>query len=209
MLVICGTQRSGTSLIAKALIESGFDLGTEWFDEEVQGGFEWPPACWFFRTYLGDPTFPFDDLPIDPTQGGKYKNFEFTHELEGQLVCKFSYLMMNPVFVYIWHKFRPNDTLLMLRRDAEAVCLSKAQHGSRFSHDSRLLKQSESYLRYNVRMSLKVIRKLYPHRARTLLFPEEMDLETINLDLLALDPRVQITQEAWDRVYDPSKIHIR
>ena len=64
MLVVTGTQRSGTSVIAKALIESGYDIGSTWYDEIAQGGYENELVCGFYRDNLGDPSFPFDDFDL-------------------------------------------------------------------------------------------------------------------------------------------------
>ena len=106
MIVITGTQRSGTSLIAKALAESGYDLGGAPWDEGARGGFEHKVACTFYRKYLGDERFPYDDfevsslydslLGLDLTDGFCYLYYH-------HMVIMFSNLLMNLFFFYILH----------------------------------------------------------------------------------------------------------
>lgn len=205
MLVITGTQRSGTSLIAKALIESGYDLGATWFDEEVQGGYENEIICAFYREYLGDPTFPFDDLGLSAPCGLSYVPDFVALNLQ---VAKFCYLLMNPAFVTIWHKFRPkSDTFLVMSRNAEDVVRSKARAWERFKHDSLLLQQTPDVLRFNFMRSLGFLLHL-GYEVATLQFPQCVnDLEHINAALAALDPNVQIDLDVWKNVLDKSKIH--
>lgn len=64
MLVITGTQRSGTSLVAQMFQKEGYDLGTEWWDDKAEGGLDNPLICAFYRDHLGDKTFPFDDMKL-------------------------------------------------------------------------------------------------------------------------------------------------
>ena len=203
MLVVTGTQRSGTSLIAKALIESGYDLGASWFDEEVQGGYENEVICAFYRWYLGDPTFPFDDFELPTYQYAAivFKNFD-------QKVAKFCYLLMNPAFVMIWHKFRPKgDTFLIMNRSKKDVILSKERIPERFHHDSLLLDQTSEQLHENFLQSWTLLVEHY--RTVSLSFPACTTYEIlhINRDLAKLDPTVQIKPEVWKRTLDTSKIH--
>jgi len=203
MLVVTGTQRSGTSLIAKALEESGYDLGSTLWDEEVQGGFDNDLICGFYQQYLGDPTFPFDDYTWPATESGQFAAMDCE-------VVKFCYLLMNPAFVSIWHKFRPEgDTFLVMNRKPEHVVASKQRGWDRFKHDSRLLRQRPEELKGNLDMSIFALRMLNC-RYGMLYFPECVsDLGLINRALAALDPNVQINPEAWVKVFDPSKIHFK
>lgn len=201
MLVVTGTQRSGTSLIAKALEESGYDLGSTLWDEEVQGGFDNDLICGFYQQYLGDPTFPFDDYTWPAVEPGQFAAM-------GYKVVKFCYLLMSPVFVSIWHKFRPEgDTFLVMSRSKEHVIASKRRKRKRFKHDSLLLQQSAVELFGNFDMSVFLLRML-GYQYETLYFPEcTSDLVVINHALAMLDPKVQIKSEVWERIFDPSKIH--
>lgn len=200
-LVITGTQRSGTSAIAKCLIESGYDLGTTWFDEEARGGYEHPLICGFYQKYLGDPTFPFTgfEVPKIPKQ-------QF-HELDLQVV-KFSYLLMNPAFVTIWHKFCPEgDTFLVMDRSKLNVIASKRRAWKRFRNDSVLLTQNMLELSGNFESSCGLLVFL-GYRYAIIRFPICLDnLDHLNKQLAFLDPEVQITKEAWNNVIDRSLIH--
>ena len=205
MLVITGTQRSGTSLIARALIESGYDLGSNWFDKKVQGGYEHEMVCMFYRQYLGDPDFPFRDMNL-PT----YQDCTIPFQRLDFEVIKFSYLLMNPAFVSIWHKFRPEgDTFLVMDRPKKQVLKSKARHWNQFDKDSYLLQQSARTLKDSFHRSLTLLRSLgYP--AYLISFPACITaggLDEINKGLNYLDPNVQIQLEVWERVLDETKIH--
>lgn len=201
MLVITGTQRSGTSAIAECLIESGYDLGTTWFDEEALGGYEHPLICGFYQKYLGDPTFPFEgfEVPKIPKQ-------QF-HEINLQVV-KWSYLLMNPAFVTIWHKFRPRgDTFLVMDRSKRKVLASKFRVWHRFRNDSVLLTQNSSKLQGNFESGLELLARL-GYRHAVVRFPACLEnLDQLNKQLAGLDPKVQITSDAWNKVVDKSKVH--
>ena len=202
MLVITGTQRSGTSVIAKALIESGYDLGSTWYDEIAQGGYENEMVCGFYRRYLGDPSFPFDDfhLPIV----SEHKLYQYNPQ-----VIKFSYLLMNPAFVTIWHRYRPhNDTFLVMSRSKEHVMRSKMRVPDRFEHDSLLLMQDIATMNWNFRTSSQLLPAL-GYQARVLPFPAclHWPVSDINERLAYLDPSVQIWPKAWARVVDLNKVH--
>ena len=203
MLLITGTQRSGTSLIAKARIESGYDLGSTWSDEEVQGGYDNEVISGFYRKYLGDPTFPFDDFDISEVDPGQFAAMDYE-------VVKFCYLLMNPVFVMIWRKFRPEgDTFLVMNRYKVCVVQSKNRTLERFKHDSLLLRQCVSGLLGNFYASVLLLGDL-GYRYETLHFPECVsNLGKINVALARLDPNVQIDPGVWERIYDPSKIHFK
>ena len=201
MLVITGTQRSGTSLIATALVESGYELGGIPWDEV--GGHENAAICGFYSEYLGDPTFPFDDYDWPVVEPGQFAAL-------GYEVVKFSFLLMNPAFVTIWHKFRPEgDTFLVMNRNKGDVIRSKFRMSEQFDHDSLLLVQGPKQLFKNYLASLFLLADL-GYRSETLNFPECVtDLGKINTALATLDPEVQIKPDVWERVYDPSKIHFK
>lgn len=203
MLVVTGTQRSGTSLIAKALKYSGYDLGSTLWDEEVQGGLDNDLICGFYQQYLGDPTFPFDDYEWPVVGPEQFVNINYE-------VVKFCYLLMNPAFVMIWHKFRPEgDTFLVLNRNKSHVIASKKRRLERFKHDSLLLRQCVSGLLANFYASVILLGDL-GYKYQWLSFPECVsDLEKINEALATLDPNVQIDPNVWKSVYDPSKIHFK
>lgn len=203
MLVITGTQRAGTSLIATALRESGFDLAST-IDDEAGFG-ENNIIAAFYRRYLGDPDFPFSNWDPGPYDAGVFPNMCYQ-------VVKASYLTMNPAFVMIWHKYRPpemGDVFLIMHRNPEDVVASKQRLSPIFCHDSDLLKQTARALRENLHMSHRLLFN-FGYMIRKLYFPGEMyQLSLINMTLANLDPEVQIKPEVWARVFDPDKIHIR
>jgi len=203
MLVITGTQRSGTSLIARVLEETGYDLGSSLWDEEVQGGLDSDLICGFYQQYLGDPTFPFDDYEWPVVEPEQFAAMDYE-------VVKFCYLLMNPAFVTIWHKFRPEgDTFLVMHRKPEHVVASKLRKWERFRHDSLLLVQVSKPLHSNFHHSTHLLRSL-GYKYETLYFPECVSsLGKINEALRSLDPDVQINSEVWDKLYDPTKIHFK
>lgn len=212
MFVITGTQRSGTSLLAKALQMSGYDLGSTLWDEEVQGGLESDLICGFYRNYLGDPTFPFDDFDVPKVSSFTFEQLGVGLPGQAWKITKFSYLLMNPIFVMIWNKFRPvethNDTFLVLQRNLGDVISSKNRHRERFSHDSVLLMQSVEQLWDNYDESLNLIRT-YGYSYLVIPFPELLgwDCSKLNQSLQHLDAGVQVTQAVWEKVVDPSLVH--
>lgn len=204
MLIITGTQRTGTSLVASLFKESGYDIGSDFWDEEVNGGLENLDICAFYRYVLGDENFPFDDLRLEkkgsPTY--RFRQLHLSHR-----VVKFSYLMMNPAFVAIWNRYRApklEDRFLVLYRPAGSVCRSKMRHWERFSHDSMLLDQSEGALTWNVSVSQLMLVSL-GHTAVYLSYKDLTDpvngLTKLNYCLKSLGSTT-IDQEVWDEVFD-------
>lgn len=205
MIVITGTQRSGTSMIAQALQQSGYDLGSTLWDEEVQGGLENDLICGFYRSYLGDPTFPFDDFDLPVVSRDRFAFLDYK-------VVKFSYLLMNPTLVRIWHKFRPpemGDVFLVMDRNKGDVVASKRRHSRRFAHDSAPLSQGPNELYRNFTKSLVLLGGRYPFEV--LQFPQCVGypVQRINKILAKLDPSVQIDEGVWEQVADPSKVHFK
>lgn len=159
MIVITGTQRSGTSIIAKFFHEIGYDFGSNLnFDTEITGGkFDNMSIDNFFSEWIGDPEFSFKD---------KHKINKSNYQKESTIfpnceICKLAYLLQNPVFIFAWHKFRGNhDKFIVLNRDKHNVEMSKRKNWHRFSNDSILLNQEESELKINFYKSLQVMQKL-------------------------------------------------
>ena len=148
MLLITGTQRTGTSLMSSYCKSLGYDMGTDFWHKEINGGLESPDICEYYSKELNDPTFPF----IDFRESVKRKSFKNLSELTYD-VQKFSFLLMNPKFVDIWVRERNNkDKMLILMRNMEDVCKSKEatlERSLRFGGDSKWLKQSPNQLKIN------------------------------------------------------------
>lgn len=209
MLVITGTQRSGTSLVAQLLLNEGYDLGSEWWDEEAHGGYEHQGVCAFYREYLGDRDFPFDDLELPLWQDEEevlkaaFMNLHKYHS-----AVKFSYLCMNPIFVFIWKKHRPRrlgDKFLVMRRDARHVLNSKNRLADRFKHDSILLSQSEEALRWNFHVSLGTLATSFP--VIPMRFQDLIGKFCINEYLDAIGCELRISRENWKQTVDRSLVH--
>ena len=211
MLVITGTQRSGTTMIAEMISMEGYNMGISNRDEV--GGFENVDICSFYRDYLGDETFPYDDFP-HKTKARTGKDAHFTHLVADFAfldlpVVKFSYLLMNPVFMSVWHKFRPedayHDTFLVLKRNPAHVIRSKKLRRERFDHDSFLLKQSWASLEQNFEMSLDALAD-YGYKFVVTPFENIINDWRINLYLEQITD-IRITHSTWDKIFDPDKIH--
>ena len=203
MLLITGTQRSGTSFVTNFFKQSGYDVGSDFWHEDINGGLEHLQICSFFRRYLGDSTFPFSDMP-----------FVFDTNLDdrgifriSEKVGKFSFLMMLPTLVYIWHKFRGvQDTFLVLKRPHDHVVQSKKRVG-RFGSDSILLEQDPTYLSYNFNLSLSIMNNL-GFKYRILEFPKLLkDFEVFAKTILELGLDIRSKKHIWDSLVDFDKVH--
>lgn len=214
MLVITGTQRAGTTLVASLFAHEGYFLGTT--NQDEVGGFENQTICSFYRDYLGDIDFPYSDFPHDrsPVTGTAQP---FTH-IAGSFayldlpVVKFSYLCMNPAFVSIWHKFRPeedyHDNFLILHRNPFHVIRSKKIKRDRFDKDSLLIQQSVASLENNFEMSIKMIQN-FGYKSVIVPFEKLISNFVINNYLSLLDSDIRIPRTTWNTMFDSDKIHFR
>lgn len=207
MIVITGAQRSGTSVIAECLIKSGYDLGADWYDQEVNGGYDSPIVCAFYRDYLGDDRFPFEDMKV-PFWPGIQTSFK--HLGSDIDALKFCYLTMNPAFVSIWQRFRPlnyGDQFLVMLRDPKDIIQSKRRILSRFKYDSELLNQDVQELARNRAHSTYLLRQL-GYQVEYLPFPACLsELTRVNTVLARLDAGIQIKEDVWNQTVDFTKVH--
>ena len=212
MLIITGTQRCGTSFMANFCKACGYDLGTEFWHEEINGGLESPDICRFFRQNLGDPTFPFSDFDqsISEQERSRIPRFDFE-------VQKFSFLMMNPKFINIWHALRgTQDKLLILMREAESVYESKRSsqdRKARFNGDSGLLHQSPSEIKQNWYDSFCRILDL-GFQYRILKFPNFLDKgNEVQALLRCWGNLIEVPDpgslELWNSLVDKGKITVK
>lgn len=209
MLIITGAQRSGTTAVAQLFQAEGYDLGGSLIDEV--GGLENKVVSLFYRDYLGDPTFPYDDFPNLTETYSYTSTFDFV-ELD-RPVIKFSYLFMNPAFIYIWNRFRPTevygDKFLVMYRQADKIVQSKTRHPERFYHDSQLLNQPAAVLNWNFRVSCSVMSNL--GCPMTVMPMDELIYNfSINkyLEAMQVDPAIRIKEETWLNIIDPGKVHV-
>jgi len=201
VLVIGGTQRSGTSLMAQMLQHSGYDIDSEEGDEVGTGEHEL--TCGFFRDYLGDSQFPYDTRSWPQCSPEEFAALDLQ-------VIKFAYLMMNPAFITIWHKFRPaGDTFLILNRDKGQVYKSKQVSWDWFQHDSPLLLQEPREMEYSFNACLGLLNQ-YGYNHIMLEFPRYIqDRAVVNWALAYLDTGIQISEDVWDSTIDFTRNHIR
>jgi|AntDeeMinimDraft_6_1070357.scaffolds.fasta_scaffold01484_8 hypothetical protein len=148
LLVITGTQRSGTSFMASFFKECGYELGTDFWDVRINGGLESPDICNFYRNYLQDPRFPFDGY-WDMIERETFYPLQKLHEHFD--VVKFSYLLANPIFVEYWLNIRRgfNDTFLIMDRPLEDVMRSRATKPELDDEDSCIIPRSYLQLKLN------------------------------------------------------------
>jgi len=202
MIVICGTQRSGTSLIARFISECGYDLGTEFWDDRLDGGFENPDVCNFFREFTQLPDFPFKGYwnMIEPREV-----FVPLASLNLQVV-KFSYLLMAPSFPPAWYSARRNqDRFVIMWRPIKDIIKSKNSRPEIFrAEDSSFLTQSE--------------RQLFLNRKRSLMHMEKFGMDYKLFDFPVVDDIVDqlqdytglsLSQKVWDNLFDKNKIHFK
>ena len=205
MLIIAGTQRSGTTFTAQFLFKCGFkfDENLNW-DETITGGFENLSVDKFFREYIGDDTFSYKDIE---------KNIPDGHIIQPSLfpdgeVLKISYLLQNPVFVHILHKFRGmQDKFLILNRDKRDVYKTKKRRWDRFTKDSILLKQEPEELQYNFNKSIEILDE-YGYEYESLEFPNFLNsfhAFSKTMELLGYD--ISDKEDVWNNLVDFDKVH--
>jgi len=207
MIVITGTQRSGTSLTAKFFKECGYDIGSTFWHDDINGGLENIEACMFFRNYIGDESFPFSDMPLTGYEKMNQANYKLTN-IRSEVI-KFSYLFMIPSFLYMWHKFRKNkDKLLILKRNTESVCKSK-KRVDRFQTDSLLLDQDPDHIEFNFNQSLKIA-DLLNFDYEIIYFPEFLySFELFSKTILKLGLDIRDKEEVWNNLIDFKKVHFK
>ena len=201
MIVITGTQRSGTSIMAKFVKECGYDLGTNFWDDRLDGGLESPDVCNYYRDRLGDSSFPFTKYWELVDRKNMFSSFlEIPWE-----VVKFSYLTMIPDFVDWWFAARGSkDRFIIMWRSTEDIVKSKASRSDIF------LKEDWEGLN----MSCE---KLWENRDDSLRRMDELHMPYIlvpfpvyNLDVEQLrwfTSLGRLNETTWNKVYDKSKIH--
>jgi hypothetical protein len=202
MTIIGGTQRSGTSFLAKLMNEYGFNFGSDLWHEDIDGGFEWVEGCRHFQKILKDENFPFSDF-------NESVNVEKSI-IDRQDIAKFSFILMNPKFVKIWYDWRgTQDNFLLTLRDPVKVCMSKEYNQARkirFDTDADILKQSPEQLSCNIVLSL-IEMKRYGFNFRIVTFPFERDIVLDEFRELGMILSRRLFHNAWSNIYEAKKIH--
>lgn len=206
MLVITGTQRSGTTMMAKAVYESGYSIGSAWTDEV--GGYEHLPTCDLYSKILDDQNFPWEGIertgfPV-ATLVDRFQEVHLYHD-----AVKFSFLFMHKDLLKIWQRYRPptfGDVFLIMHRNASDVIASKRRPevADVFAKDSNLLKQTAGELARNRLVTVATAIHLgYP----TILmpFPEILEIPLARINTSLALANIAIAPEAWKP--DPKKVH--
>lgn len=214
MLVITGTQRAGTSVLMKMLLEEGVYVPdvNNWWDDEVDGGMENKVICKFFSQYFCDLTFPYGSMEVPDTLAGLawYDLLDRFEDMDLE-ATKFSYLLMNPVFVNVWNKFRGHskDQFLICYRPPRGVCKSKQRHPDQFDSDSVLLQQTPEALQWNFQASVRQL-EWYGYDYYFLGYPAFLhSRQWVNIGLGYLGFDRSISERTWKETVDLDRIHVQ
>jgi hypothetical protein len=205
MIVICGTQRSGTTVLAQFLQKNNYFMGPNTFyDNSVNGGLESPYIAWFIREIVQDRNFPFTDFDSffqgerkkDISQIGNFFDFQ-----------KSSYLLMDPLFIEKYLDVNPSHRFIVLLREAHKVYASKQKYKEQFSKDAPILQQKPEIISYNLKRSIEVLterraKTLYLHFPQFLLNKNETAEKLKSFDVLLKKDWAII----WDELVDYEKI---
>jgi hypothetical protein len=207
MLLITGTQRTGSTLLASFLQRCGYEFTG---DNDSVGAHDDANISMEYRRILNDPTFPWSNYPSErasfPLPRLRYLDYE---------MAKWPFLMMDPKLMEIWIQERGGrDKLLILVRGMEHVVLSKKNTSARvrqFSTDSDRLKLSAERLKQNwFDCFMLVLSQRIEHRI--LKFPEfTRDFESV-FDAVSEWGGLPLPPDCvdiWNEVFDEQKITAR
>jgi hypothetical protein len=128
---------------------------------------------------------------------------------------KFSYLLMNPVFVRLWHRARPavvhQDKFLVMWRPTPQIIYSKMKKGRKeiFEKDSFLLQQRSPQLEENRHQAIQLLQHLYgSENVACVPFSKELEVSLVNSALEELDAPMRASQDVWDTLFDKELISI-
>jgi|SRR5690625_5046517 len=208
LLVITGTQRSGTSFMAKFFRNCGFDLGTEFWDTRVNGGFESPDICAHYSDELQDPDFPFTGY-WDMVENRERIPLKRIHEK--LKVVKFSYLLSNPIFIEEWLTVRKGfgDTFLIMQRPLSDVIKSRRSRPEFDSEDSKYLPRDIEQMTENWHKSLSIIRQ-HGSEFFFIRFPDS-DPNTVVHKISTLIPHQLPSNavEIYKTLFDPNQVQFK
>lgn len=208
MIVITGTQRSGTSFMASFFQKCGFDLGTTFWDDRIDGGLENPDVCNFYRDFTGTNTFPFTKF-WEFIERDYFYSFHNLHKR--QQIVKFSYLLMHPAFVDAWYQARGNqDKFVVMTRDLKKVIASKEMRSDIFGSEDWIgLNQSHDELGYKRTTSLHLMQDKYKMEYLEIPFPcgDEWIVKDLQQFTKLQFPKNVVN--IWNKLYNPTKIHFK
>lgn len=206
MIVITGTQRSGTSLMARFFQTCGFDLGTNFWDERVNGGLESPDVCNFYRDTFKDNSFPFSTY-WNLIERDSFRSF---YDLEKYYqVLKFSYLLSNSAFVEYWLDVRrgKDDRFIVLKRNADQVCLSKKSNPIFMKEDWKYLPKTGTVLEFWFDLCLKLLKDHF--KVLVIDFPITYQSSEVLIEDIIKFTGLKMsknTYKIWDSLYNVNKI---
>lgn len=208
MLLITGSQRSGTSLVAKYCQSMGYNLGSDFWDDNINAGLESEAICKFYSEAMGMPNLPFKNFPYSQ------ENYPKLEDIESK-IQKSSFLMTSPDFVDLWYHRRQNqDKFLILTRNSIEIVRSKSHSPERieiFGEQDSSLDQDIEQIGSNWYESYMRIME-YGIDHHVLKFPEfavdgAFELRSVLegfTENIAFSAPIGLTK--WRKMYDPSKI---
>jgi hypothetical protein len=199
MLVITGAQRSGTSVMALFFKQCGFEIEGYW-DHRVDGGFEDPHICNFYRDLVGCNFFPYWGF----WEKCDLKTFKSFANLNSRVV-KFSYLTMIPQFAKQWLASRGpgKDSFIVMMRDPGKIVRSKNSKPEFQNEDWPPLSQTSEELRKNINTSLNIL-SCYHANCSIIKFPiTRSPVSTLERYITLPEDAEQI----WSTIYDTTQIH--
>jgi len=222
MLLICGSQRSGTTILTRFLHELGHDVGSHIsYDNTIQGGYESPHIIHFMSSQLQNQqsylfnknsTFPYQNYwdHIDMRQADLLTIPELLDQVEVQ---KASFLLMQPLFLH-WYLTQENaiekTTFVIPYRAPTNVCASKKKH-SQFSKDHPALNLTAQTLAINMALSVQMLIMNY---CNYIILPYPLFLLEAEIAYHALSPVIMTNTtkseffEVWNTIIDKTKISL-
>jgi len=187
MLIVTGTQRSGTTFLSECFINGGFDLGSTLYDADISGGYESEFFLKWSSKYIKN--FPFKDA-----------NYDTKSKLKS--VNKISFLMCLPSLLSIFiEENKINAKWLVLKRNFNDVYDSKRSK-KRFLLDHILLNQNPQELEMNFQKSIELL-NYYEQKFIIIPFDTLKESGHKILDFTGIDISKQIKLK-----YNPNQINV-
>jgi len=191
MLIITGTGRCGTSVLAKFCRAVGHDPGGEWY-EPVKAGYEHPKVV------------AINQAIINNLEAGTFRPEDYRKLIESiqASVVKDPRFLGHPSIISTWHEYRKDLCVLLLCRDADEIAASFDRHPTWFSWRGDTNKIYVSFYEFVLRLAEIGL------PFRILHFPSFLDqYETVKTALGELGLPVPDSEQVWEDVVDRSEVH--
>jgi len=191
MLIITGTGRCGTSVLAKFCRAVGYDPGGAWY-EPVHAGYEHPKVVAINQAILNN------------LEAGTFRPDDYRKPIRGieARVVKDPRFLGHPSVLSTWHAHREDLSVLLLCRDADEIAASFDRHPTWFHWPGDT---SRIYVRF-YEFVLRVAELGIPFRV--LHFPSFLDqYQAVATALGELGLPIEDGEPAWDDVVDWSEVH--